>query len=266
MTLLDRGISKLDSSNAQLEIFNLPALAHTPGNWIENPEESSQASAHEEGPLDVAAKCLGVDASLPGELVDNVQESNAAKDKVWPLVDALDKSTDQTSDNHDFVDKNNPEDGRPWHTSSEQQVHEQQRRGDEPVNVSGIEDGAVSATNNWVIAVEFDTNRGEAEVRAHGEVSNGSNKDHTRRDVVEETVAALYAERHANEDEAGEAHDGANGKVEVGAMGCDVNVCGTAIDSVAWIFVRPRTNDCLLAVLLSHCKRSGVTWLEQLHV
>lgn len=211
---------------------NVTALAQTPGNWVEDPEESSQASAHEEGPFDISAKGLGVETSLPGEHVDNVEESNAAKDEVWPLVDALDKSTHQTSDNHNFVDKNNPEDGRPWHTSSEQQVHEQQRRGDEPVNVSSIEDGAVSATNDWVIAVEFDLNRGEAEVRAHGEVGNSSNKDNTRRDVVEETVAALYLERHADKDEACEAHNSADGKIEVGAMGCDVDVSGTAIDSV----------------------------------
>lgn len=116
------------------------------------------------------------------------------KDKVWPLVDALDESTNQTSDNHDFVDENNPENGRPWHTSSEQQVHEQKWCGDEPINVAGIEDGAVGATNDGVVAVELDTNGGEAKVGTHGEVGNGSNKDNSRCDVVEETVAALYAE------------------------------------------------------------------------
>lgn len=212
---------------------DVTALAQSPGNWVEDPEESSHASADEEGPLDVTAKGLGVDASLPGELVDNVEESSTAKGKVWPLVDTLDESTNQTSDNHDFVDKDNPEDGRPWHTGSEQQVHEQQWRSDEPVNVSSIEDGAVGTTNNWVVAVELDTNGGETEVRTHGEVGNGSNKDNTGCDVVEETVAALYAERHANEDEASKGHDTANGKVEVRAMGCDVDVCSTVIDSIA---------------------------------
>lgn len=50
---------------------------------------------------------------------------------------------------------------------------------------------------------------------------------------MEETVAALNTVRHGCEGETRDSHDGADGKVEVGAMGGQANVCSAAIDSVA---------------------------------
>lgn len=57
---------------------NVPALAETPGNWVQDPEECGERATHQKGALDVAAEGLGVNASFPGELEDNIEESDAA--------------------------------------------------------------------------------------------------------------------------------------------------------------------------------------------
>jgi hypothetical protein len=57
---------------------NLRALAYSPCDWVQDPKQSSQTSAVQEGPFDVTAERLGVDARCPHKLVDNVEESDAA--------------------------------------------------------------------------------------------------------------------------------------------------------------------------------------------
>ena len=39
------------------------------------------------------------------------------------------------SDDHDFVDDNDEENGRPWETGSEEKVQQQQWRGDGPIEI-----------------------------------------------------------------------------------------------------------------------------------
>jgi hypothetical protein len=55
---------------------NLRALADSPRDWVQDPEQSSQASTVQESLLDIASECLGVDARLPCELVDDVEQSD----------------------------------------------------------------------------------------------------------------------------------------------------------------------------------------------
>ena len=49
-----------------------------------------------------------------------------------PFVATLDESADKASNNHDFVKEDGPQDGWPWQTGSEKEVHKKQRRGHEP--------------------------------------------------------------------------------------------------------------------------------------
>lgn len=52
---------------------------------------------------------------------------------------------------------------------------------------------------------------------------------------MEEAGAARLCVGEAQEDEAGEAHGGADGEVEVGAVGCYMNIGGAAVDRVGWV-------------------------------
>lgn len=75
-------------------------------------------------------------ASLKDEHVANPQESNASEGEVTPLVLRPDKSTNESSDNHDLVDENGPKDGGPWHASGEEEVKKEERSGDSPDTVN----------------------------------------------------------------------------------------------------------------------------------
>src|SRR5690242_5208285 len=105
--------------------------------------------------------------------------------EIGPLVPANDERTDKTSDDHDLVDEDGPENRGPWHASSEQQVQKQEWCRDEPINVSNIKDLTVGTTDNGVVARELDLDGCEAQVRSHGEVSNACYEDNGRRNVVE---------------------------------------------------------------------------------
>jgi len=111
-------------------------LAKAPSNRVESPQERGQGAAHHESLADVLAHGVGVLASFPGEHVDDVAESEAAEGEVTPLVAGPNECAGETSDNHDPVNQDDVEDRRPGHASGEKQVGEQQRSGDEPVNVA----------------------------------------------------------------------------------------------------------------------------------
>lgn len=54
------------------------------------------------------------------------------------LVARLYQSADETSHNHDFIEEDGVEDGRPWHAGSQEQIHEQQRSCNRPVPVNSV--------------------------------------------------------------------------------------------------------------------------------
>jgi len=112
------------------------ALAHAPGDGVESPQDGGQRATDQEGAADVAAQGIGVAASLPAEHVEDVEEGDAAENEVSPLVAGADEGAGETGDDHDLVDKDDEEDRGPRHASSEEQVGEKQRGGDDPVDVS----------------------------------------------------------------------------------------------------------------------------------
>lgn len=71
-------------------------------------------------------------ACLPDQDVNNVEERDAAKDKVSPLVTGGDQSSDQTSNDHDLVDENDEENAWPRHGRSQHQIGQEQRCSDDP--------------------------------------------------------------------------------------------------------------------------------------
>ena len=78
-------------------------------------------------------------ASFPNKLVNDVEQSGAAKSEVAPLVAGADEGAGETGDNHDFVDEDDEEDRGPGHAGGEEQVGEKERGGDDPVDVSKLE-------------------------------------------------------------------------------------------------------------------------------
>jgi hypothetical protein len=146
------------------------------------------------------------------------------KDKVCPLVTAGNEGANKTCNDHDLVDEQSPENRGPGHASSEHQVEQEQWRSDDPVDVADIVDGAVYTTDDGVAALELDGDGCEAQVGTHGKVGNASDKDDGGSDVVEDTVAAVLAEGESKEGKAGDAHGGADGEIEVGAMSGDGNL------------------------------------------
>lgn len=113
-------------------------LAEAPSDGIKRPQKSSQRTALHESRADVLAHGVGVLASFPDKLVNDVEECSAAEGEVAPLVAGPDKSASKTSDDHDLVDQDGEEDGRPWHASGEKQIGEQKGSSDDPVDVADL--------------------------------------------------------------------------------------------------------------------------------
>jgi hypothetical protein len=163
-------------------------------------EKSSERSAVQESLLDIASVGTSVLARLPRELVDDVGERNAAEDEETPLVAALHKGTNKTSDDHDLINDNGEQNGRPWHSRGKEEIQKKQGSRDEPINVAHVVDGTVPSANFWVArAGELDSDRSETEVGAHGEVGDAGDENYGCGDVVEDAVAALLPESEANE-------------------------------------------------------------------
>lgn len=131
-------------------------LTDTPRDRVKGPEERSERATDKESAANVLAHSVGVLASLPGEHVNDEEECNAAEGEVTPLVDSTDQGANKTSHDHDLIDEDHIHDGGPRHTSCEKKIHEQERGGDEPVDVANVEDLAVQSGNLRVAALEFD--------------------------------------------------------------------------------------------------------------
>ena len=75
---------------------DIATLAETPSKRVQDPKDGGEGAAGEEGPTNVAAEGLGAAAGFPDENIQDVEEGDAAKDKIAPLVAAEDKSTNET--------------------------------------------------------------------------------------------------------------------------------------------------------------------------
>lgn len=89
-------------------------------------------------------------AASPDQGPSDPEESKASEDEVSPLfshqqrfrtrncevllylVARRDQGANKTGDDHDLIYQDGVEDRGPWQPSSQEDVHEQQRRGDDP--------------------------------------------------------------------------------------------------------------------------------------
>lgn len=118
---------------------DVATLAKTESNRIDHPENECQGTAHDENLANVAAKVAGVGTSLEDKQISNPKEGNAAKGEVSPFVRGPDESTNESGYDHNLVDQDSPENGRPWHAGGEEEVHEEERSGDEPGTLARVE-------------------------------------------------------------------------------------------------------------------------------
>ena len=72
--------------------------------------------------------------------VPDVEQRSHAEDVVTPLVVAVNQGTDKTSDNHNDGHEQRGHDVGERKASSEQELKEQQREGDKPLDVPHIPD------------------------------------------------------------------------------------------------------------------------------
>lgn len=194
---------------------DVSTLADTPCDWVQGPEESGERSTDHEGLTSIGADTVGVLACLPDENVKDVDERSATKGEVSPLVAGRDKGTNKTGNNHDLVDENHEESGWPWHASGEEEIHKKERSGDDPIDVSDVVDLTVDSANLGVVAQELDVDWGPSQVRAHGEVCNGSDHGHRCGDVVEDTVLARLGLSKTSERKSGNSHHSADCPVPI---------------------------------------------------
>ena len=111
----------------------VPTLTEAPGNRIEDPEESRQGTAHEEGSTNILTQSTGGSARIPDKRPDDEAKRDTAEAVVTPLIGAFDERANETSHDHDLIDENHVEHSRPRQSCGEQKVHEEQWGCDEPV-------------------------------------------------------------------------------------------------------------------------------------
>lgn len=119
---------------------HIATLADTPGDGVQSPQHGGQGSALEESLADICAHGVGVPAGFPGELIEDVEEGDAAEYEEAPFVSRPDECADEAGDDHDPVDEDHEHDRRPRHAGCEHQVKQQERCGNEPINVASKND------------------------------------------------------------------------------------------------------------------------------
>lgn len=80
-------------------------------------EKRRQRSSHGECTFNISAICSCMSPCLPDQHVDNVHKRETSKGEVTPLIVAGNKRTNKSSNDHDLVNDDNPQERRPWHAS-----------------------------------------------------------------------------------------------------------------------------------------------------
>ena len=126
--------------------------------------------------------------------IRNEKEGNTTKGVETPLIRSLDESTNESSGNHDLVHEDGVENGRRWQAAGQEEIQQQEGRGQEPVNVSDIEDLSHVAVHFGAGAFELNLDSGPSKVGAHTEVGDGRNQRDASSDIVEQAVRSRLHE------------------------------------------------------------------------
>jgi len=215
-------------------VDDIATFAQAPSNGVEEPETDKPDTTEVEGLLGCTAKSICMAASVNEDLVDDKEEGGAANGEESPLVSGLYKSTNETSDNHDLVGKHGSKNGGGGHASSEHEVEQEERSGDDPVNVTGVKDltSAGGVNLRAVRADKLGLDGGLSKIGAHGKVGDARRTGDGCSNVVEEALGLGLAESQAHEGKRRNTHNGANGKEPVRAMVSDLKVGALAHDRV----------------------------------
>lgn len=104
----------------RIGVNDVATFREAPRNWVEEPQETRESTAHEEDAANILALDECVTSSFPKELVKDEKKCGTPESIVTPLVSGPGQGTDETADNHNHVDEDGPEDCRPWHVGSEE--------------------------------------------------------------------------------------------------------------------------------------------------
>lgn len=129
---------------------DVSSFTQSPCDWVECPDGKCPDTGHKECAMDVGAEVLCVLAAIDGKFVEDGKHGNAAEGVETKLVAGLDECADQTSDDHNFVKEDHVGDRWPWESSSQHQVEEKKWCGNDPVDITCVEDRSVDTSDNWI--------------------------------------------------------------------------------------------------------------------
>lgn len=122
------------------------SLGEGPNDGVESPNnDESEGDLVVEG-ADLGGSDKGVRSSRSDEGVVDVEESSKGEGKEAPSeVEVWVNGSDESGDDHDDISEDDDDDFSDGQTSKEGQVEQEQRSGDEPVDVSGHQELSLGA-------------------------------------------------------------------------------------------------------------------------
>ena len=168
-------------------VDKVATLRNAPSNGVKEPNPNGQDTAGHEGLVDIVAECVRVLAADACQHIDDVKEGGITEGEISPLVGSAGQSANKTGYDHDLVDEDSDENRGPREAGGQEEVKEQQRRSDNPVDVADVEylAGTGGADVGVTRADKLGGNGRLTEVGSHREVCNGGNERDRGRDVVE---------------------------------------------------------------------------------
>lgn len=195
---------------------DVATISKTPSDRVEKPDEGKVDGRTHVGSLEFGTEAGSRLEGRAKQDPPNVDESGATKGKVTPLVDRDNKRTDETGDDHDLVKEDQGDDVRKRETGSHDELKQQGRGGDDPVDVTSVPDGTSAAG-----VTEFNVDGGATEVGSHGEVGDGGGGQDENGKVVEDAATLGQGLGPNDEDQVGQQHDGEDRPEPVGTMAGD---------------------------------------------
>lgn len=101
---------------------DISTLRKSPSDGVEEPEEHGPSAADHVRLSDSVVDAIGVASTHEEDIVGDEEQGHGREDKVTPLVRRGDQSTDETSDDHHFIDEKGVEDSWPWQTRRQEDI------------------------------------------------------------------------------------------------------------------------------------------------
>lgn len=168
---------------------HISTLGQAPRDWVQEPQRDGPYTTDKVGLRHFGSQRFGVRPPFKDHRPGNEEEGRSSKDEKSPFVAGSDQGTNQAGNNHYLIEENSIENGRGWQTTGEEKVEKQQRSGEDPVNVSHVEDLSHSPANPRVASFEFHLDGRPSQIGAHAEVGDSSNESDSCSNVVKEPLS-----------------------------------------------------------------------------